>query len=124
MHPGGQRLCRPPDLGCLRPERAHLFVPDFAGGADAAYGLRSGGVLSGRWLFRYQPSRQSGFSARSWPRWTGFTPAEFERLDFSRIDLGEFIAEVTASVRVPTASSIGQRVRGTVKQRVNSYYNR
>jgi hypothetical protein len=27
-------------------------------------------------------------------------------------------------VRVPTASSIGQRVRGTVKQRVNSYYNR
>ncbi|MEF8731529.1 MAG: conjugal transfer protein TraN [Candidatus Accumulibacter meliphilus] len=58
------------------------------------------------------------------PDCSGFTPAEFERLDFSQIDLGEFIAEVTASVRVPTASSIGQNVRGTVEQRVNSYYNR
>jgi conjugal transfer mating pair stabilization protein TraN len=70
-----------------------------------------------------------GQIGKSWgsgrhPDCSGFTPAEFERLDFSQIDLGEFIAEVTASVRVPTASSIGQNVRGTVEQRVNSYYNR
>ena len=63
-----------------------------------------------------------GQIGKSWgsgrhPDCSGFTPAEFERLDFSRIDLSEFIAEVTASVRVPTASSIGQNVRGTVEQR-------
>jgi conjugal transfer mating pair stabilization protein TraN len=65
-----------------------------------------------------------GWGSGRGPDCSGFTPEEFERLDFSRIDLSEFIAEVTASVRVPTASSIGQNVRGTVEQRVNSYYNR
>ncbi|NMQ26312.1 conjugal transfer protein TraN [Candidatus Accumulibacter phosphatis] len=65
-----------------------------------------------------------GWGSGRGPDCSGFTPEEFERLDFSRIDLGEFIAEVTASVRVPTASSIGQNVSGTVEQRVNSYYNR
>ena len=40
------------------------YVLAVTGGADAADGLRSGGVLSGRQLLRYQPSRRSGF------RWT------------------------------------------------------
>ncbi|MBK7017115.1 MAG: conjugal transfer protein TraN [Sulfuritalea sp.] len=58
------------------------------------------------------------------PDCSGFTTAEFERLDFSRIDMSEFIQEISSSVRIPSASSFGQNVQGTVQQRVNSYYNR
>lgn len=55
---------------------------------------------------------------------SGFTTSEFEQLDFSRIDMSEFIQEIASSVRVPSASSMGQNVQSTVQQRVNSYYNR
>jgi conjugal transfer mating pair stabilization protein TraN len=58
------------------------------------------------------------------PDCSGFTTAEFEQLDFSRIDMSEFIQEVASSVRMPDVSSFGQNVQTTVQQRVNSYYNR
>jgi conjugal transfer mating pair stabilization protein TraN len=58
------------------------------------------------------------------PDCSGFTTAEFERLDFSRIDMSEFIQEISSSIRIPSASSFGQNVQGTVQQRINSYYNR
>ena len=35
------------------------------------------------------------------PDCSGFTTAEFEQLDFSRIDMSEFIQEVASSVRMP-----------------------
>jgi conjugal transfer mating pair stabilization protein TraN len=65
-----------------------------------------------------------GWGSGKHPDCSGFTPAEFEQIDFSRIDLSEFIAEVVASVRVPSASAIGQNVQSTVQQRVESYYRR
>jgi len=65
-----------------------------------------------------------GWGSGKRPDCSGFTPEEFERIDFSRIDLSEFIAEVVASVRVPSASAIGQNVQSTVQQRVESYYRR
>jgi conjugal transfer mating pair stabilization protein TraN len=58
------------------------------------------------------------------PDCSGFTTAEFEQLDFSRIDMSEFIQEVASSVRMPDVSSFGQNVQSSVQQRVNSYYNR
>jgi len=65
-----------------------------------------------------------GWGSGKHPDCSGFTPAEFEQIDFSRIDLSEFIAEVVASVRVPSASAIGENVQSTVQQRVESYYRR
>ena len=65
-----------------------------------------------------------GWGSGKRPDCSGFTPEEFEQIDFSRIDLSEFIAEVVASVRVPSASAIGQNVQSTVQQRVESYYRR
>lgn len=65
-----------------------------------------------------------GWGSGKHPDCSGFTPEEFERIDFSRIDLSEFIAEVVASVRLPDAAAIGRNVQGTVQQRVESYYRR
>jgi conjugal transfer mating pair stabilization protein TraN len=65
-----------------------------------------------------------GWGSGKHPDCAGFTPAEFQQIDFSRIDLSEFIAEVVASVRVPSASAIGQNVQSSVQQRVESYYRR
>ncbi len=64
-----------------------------------------------------------GWGSAEGPDCSGFTPEEFQRLDFSRIDMSEFVQEITASVRVPSASSFGQNVQSTVQQRVNNYYN-
>ena len=64
-----------------------------------------------------------GWGSAEGPDCSGFTTAEFEQLDFSRIDMSEFVQEISASVNVPSASSFGQNVQSTVQQRVNSYYN-
>ena len=65
-----------------------------------------------------------GWGSAESPDCSGFTTSEFEQLDFSRIDMSEFVQEIASSVRVPSASSMGQNVQSTVQQRVNSYYNR
>lgn len=64
-----------------------------------------------------------GWGSAEGPDCSGFTTAEFEQLDFSRIDMSEFVQEISASVNVPSASSFGQSVQSTVQQRVNNYYN-
>lgn len=65
-----------------------------------------------------------GWGSAESPDCSGFTTTEFERLDFSRIDMSEFIQEISSSVRIPSAASFGDNVQSTVQQRVNSYYNR
>jgi conjugal transfer mating pair stabilization protein TraN len=65
-----------------------------------------------------------GWGSAESPDCSGFTTGEFERLDFSRIDMSEFIQEISSSVRIPSTSSFGQNVQSSVQQRVNSYYNR
>ncbi len=69
-----------------------------------------------------------GQIGKSWgtgknPDCSGFTPEQFEQLDFSRIDMSEFIQEITASVRLPNVSSMGDNIKSSVQQRVNNYYN-
>ena len=64
-----------------------------------------------------------GWGSAESPDCSGFTPEEFQQLDFSRIDLSEFINQISASVSMPSASSMGQNVQNTVQQRVNSYYH-
>jgi conjugal transfer mating pair stabilization protein TraN len=50
----------------------------------------------------------------------GFNQAQLQALDFSRMDLSEFIADITP--RDVPASTLSQRVRQTVDERVKGYY--
>jgi len=55
---------------------------------------------------------------------TGFTPTEFARLDFSRIDLTEFTNEIMANVRMPSATTINTDSTATMQRKLNNYYTR
>jgi len=65
-----------------------------------------------------------GWGSPKSPDCSGFTPAEFERLDFSRMDLSEFMAEVMANVKMPDVGTIGQNIQSEVQRRVQNYYQR
>lgn len=58
------------------------------------------------------------------PSCSGFTPAEFAAIDFSRLDLSEFMAEVMANVRMPSAAGIQSNIQGVVQQKMLNYYER
>lgn len=71
------------------------------------------------------------------PSCRGFLPAELEALDWSRMDLSEFMAEIMANVRVPDASTtqgvadkngavingaVSEGSTGFVERRMRQYY--
>jgi hypothetical protein len=58
------------------------------------------------------------------PNCSGFTQSEFAAIDFSRIDLSEFMSEVMASIQIPSASGIQQNVQGVMQQKMQNYYQR
>lgn len=58
------------------------------------------------------------------PNCSGFTQTEFAAIDFARIDLSEFTAEIMASVRMPNAAGIQQNMQGVVQQKMQNYYQR
>ncbi|WP_126448345.1 conjugal transfer protein TraN [Sulfuricystis multivorans] len=62
-------------------------------------------------------------SAQS-PNCSGFTQAEFEKIDFSKIDLSEFIAEIMANIKMPDLQGMTQNVQGVVNQKMQNYYQR
>lgn len=52
------------------------------------------------------------------PNCQGFTQAEFEKLDFAKMDLSEFIADIMASITLPDVSNVSKQI----ETKVNSYY--
>jgi conjugal transfer mating pair stabilization protein TraN len=60
-------------------------------------------------------SRAAGCGPKS-PDCSGFTVAQLQSLDFSRMDLTEFYAEIA-----PTLPDVGT-LRQKAQQRVNSYF--
>jgi conjugal transfer mating pair stabilization protein TraN len=52
------------------------------------------------------------------PDCAGFTMAELQGLDFARIDLSEFYAEIAPTL--PNSEALGQQAR----QRVNAYFEK
>ena len=60
-------------------------------------------------------------SAQS-PDCSGFTTAQFAQIDFSKIDLSQFTAQVMASVVPPNTGGITQNAQGVVQQKVQNYY--
>lgn len=58
------------------------------------------------------------------PNCSGFTQSEFEAIDFSRIDLSEFMSEIMANIKMPDVGSMGQQIQSVVQQKVQNYYQR
>lgn len=58
------------------------------------------------------------------PNCSGFTQTEFAAIDFARIDLSEFTAEIMASVRMPNVAGMQQDMQGVVQQKMQNYYQR
>ncbi|MDO9227352.1 MAG: conjugal transfer protein TraN [Pseudomonadota bacterium] len=58
------------------------------------------------------------------PNCSGFTTDEFASIDFSRIDMSEFVSEIMASVKMPNTSGISQDVQGSVESKMLNYYQR
>jgi conjugal transfer mating pair stabilization protein TraN len=58
------------------------------------------------------------------PNCSGFTPSEFSALDFSKMDLSEFMSEITANVNTSNLAVIPQGAPNLVQQKMQSYYQR
>lgn len=65
-----------------------------------------------------------GWGSAKSPNCSGFTQEEFARIDFSRIDLSEFMDEIMRNIKMPDLSGIQQNMQGVVQQKVQNYYQR
>lgn len=62
---------------------------------------------------------------RSWgsakdPDCRGFTAAEFSQMDWSKIDMGEFVTDIMSSVEIPNADAISKRMTDNMSTRFNN----
>lgn len=55
---------------------------------------------------------------------SGFSPAQFAQIDFSRIDLTEFTNEIMANVKMPSSAMVGSDNAATIQLKLNNYYTR
>lgn len=65
-----------------------------------------------------------GWGGAKSPNCSGFTPTEFVAIDFSRIDLSEFTAEIMANIRMPDVGAMGQQTQSSIQQKIQNYYQR
>jgi conjugal transfer mating pair stabilization protein TraN len=65
-----------------------------------------------------------GWGSAESPNCSGFTQSEFAAIDFSRIDLSEFMSEVMANVSMPNIQGMTQNTQGVVQQKMQNYYQR
>jgi conjugal transfer mating pair stabilization protein TraN len=65
-----------------------------------------------------------GWGSGESPNCSGFTQSEFEAIDFSRIDLSEFMSEIMANIKMPNIQGMTQNVQGVVQQKMQNYYQR
>ncbi len=61
---------------------------------------------------------------RAYTDCSGLSPAEFQLLDFSKIDLSEFTATIASSVDMPSTGAIGTDVGNSIQSKMNNYYTR
>jgi conjugal transfer mating pair stabilization protein TraN len=63
-----------------------------------------------------------GWGSPKSPNCSGFTPEEFASIDFSRIDLSEFVSEIMANISISNLSGIPQNAQSVVQEKMNNYY--
>lgn len=56
------------------------------------------------------------------PSCSGFTTAEFAQIDFSKIDLSAFAAQIMSTVVAPNTGGISQNAAGVVQKKIQNYY--
>lgn len=65
---------------------------------------------------------------KGWSSCDGFSQSEFASLDFSRIDLAEFVAEIMANVNLSNApgnsTGVANNAQAVVQQKMQNYYQR
>jgi conjugal transfer mating pair stabilization protein TraN len=65
-----------------------------------------------------------GYGSSKNPDCSGFTQDEFAAIDFSQVDMSEFIAEIMKNVKMPNIDSMSQQTSITVQQKLQNYYQR
>ena len=71
-----------------------------------------------------KPQIGKGWGSAESPNCSGFTQAEFAAIDFSRIDLTEFTAEIMANIKMPNVGTMSQQIQTSIQQKVQNYYQR
>lgn len=56
------------------------------------------------------------------PDCSGFTQDEFERIDFSRIDMTPFLNEIMSNTKLPNIEQLGEDIKAKVDQKVQNYF--
>lgn len=64
------------------------------------------------------------FGSPESPNCSGFTSEEFSMIDFSKIDLSEFVSEIMANVKMPNLQNLQQNTQGVVQQKMQNYYQK
>ncbi len=64
-----------------------------------------------------------GYGSAQSPDCSGLTTAQFQQIDFSKIDLSQFTAQIMASVTGPNQAGITQNATGVIQQKIQNYYN-
>lgn len=67
-----------------------------------------------------RPQLSMGWGSAESPSCSGFTPEQLQALDFSKMNLSEFISEISPSM--PNASAVAQSNKNLVNQKVQNYY--
>lgn len=64
-----------------------------------------------------------GYGSVQSPDCSGLTTAQFQSIDFSKIDLSQFTAQIMASVTGPNNTGNTQNASGVIQQKIQNYYN-
>ena len=64
-----------------------------------------------------------GYGSAQAPDCSGLTTAQFQQIDFSKIDLSQFTSQIMASVVGPNQAGMNQNATGVVQQKIQNYYN-
>ena len=64
-----------------------------------------------------------GYGSAQAPDCSGLTTAQFQQIDFSKIDLSQFTSQIMASVVGPNQAGMNQNASGVVQQKIQNYYN-
>lgn len=70
-----------------------------------------------------RPQLGKGWGSAEHPQCDGFTQDEFSHLDFSRIDMSEFINDVMSRVVPPNGSGLSSGVQNSVQTKIQNYYD-
>lgn len=64
-----------------------------------------------------------GWGSPQSPNCSGFTTEEFERIDFSQVDMAEFVAEIMDNVKLPSTDGLKTQTEMSIQNKIQNYYS-